>query len=211
MDLAHFSDLHGHLDPLDDVAWPVGAWVSTGDFFPDPPWGDPLAAERFQRNWFRRNASRLRARFGRTPVVVVDGNHDFVALADALRMIGVDAHAITLRSFDLLGHRWAGFRHIPAMGGHWPCEAPDAVLDTLSRTALDSGADILCVHCPPAGALSGPFGNRPLADRLAAGGHHVHTVLCGHVHEHAGQVETLDLGRPVTVHNGALGVKMVRV
>ena len=211
VNLAHFSDLHGNLDPLDDVAWPVDAWVSTGDFFPDPPWARLSGGGRFQRAWFAENANRLRARFGTTPVAVVDGNHDFAPLADLLRTIGVNVHAITLRGFDLLGHRWAGFRHIPAMGGHWPCEAPDAMLDTLARTALGSGADVLCVHAPPASMLSGPYGNRPLYDRLAAGGHNVGTVLCGHVHEHAGQSETRHLGRPVTVHNGALGVQLVRL
>lgn len=209
MNLAHFSDLHGNLAPLDDVAWPVDAWVTTGDFFPDPPWAQLSGASRFQRAWFAENARSLRARFGETPVIVVDGNHDFVPLAECLTAIGVNAHAVTLRGFDLLGHRWAGFRHVPQMGGHWPYEATDAQLDALSRAALDSGADVLCVHCPPAGVLSGPYGNRPLLDRLAAGGHHVRTVLCGHVHEHAGQSETRDLGGPVAVHNGSLGVKLV--
>lgn len=209
MNVAHFSDLHGNLDPLDDVAWPVDAWVTTGDFFPDPPWAQLSGASRFQRAWFAENARRLRARFGETPVIAVDGNHCFAPLAECLAAIGVNAHAVTLRGIDLLGHRWAGFRHVPQMGGHWPCEATDAQLDTFSRAALDSGADVLCVHCPPAGVLSGPYGNRPLFDRLAAGGHRVRTVLCGHVHEHAGQSETRDLGGPVTVHNGALGVKLV--
>lgn len=211
VNLAHFSDLHGNLDVLDDVAWPVDAWVSTGDIGPDGLWARASDNGRAQRAWFRENTNRLRARFGTAPVVVVGGNHDFFDFAALLRESGVDAHAITLRGFDLLGHRWAGFRHIPAMGGHWPCEAPDAMLDTLSRTALDSGADILCVHAPPASMLSGPYGNRPLYALLAAGGHNVSTVLCGHVHQHAGESETRHLGRPVTVHNGALGVKLVRL
>lgn len=211
MRLAHFSDLHGRLDPLDDVAFPVDAWVSTGDFFPDAPWSHLTGAPRWQRAWFTENAARLRARFGATPVIVVDGNHDFALLGDLLRSAGVNAHAVTPHGFDLLGHRWAGFRHVPTMGGHWPCEATDTVLDALSRAALGSGADILCVHCPPASMLSGPYGNRPLYALLASGAHNVRTVLCGHIHEHAGEAETRHLGRPVTVHNGALGVKLVRV
>ena len=127
------------------------------------------------------------------------------------REFGVDAHAVTPRGFDLGGHRWAGFPHIPTFAGRWTHEATDAELDRLSREALGSGADVLCVHCPPQSMLPAEYGNRPLYDRLAAGDHRVRTVLCGHVHEHGGLSTTRTLGHPVTVHNGALGVQLVKL
>lgn len=209
--VAHASDLHGDLDSLSEVFWPVDLWVLTGDVFPDAPFGDPDGRERHARNWFRRHENALRARFGRTPVLAVDGNHDFAPLAELLRAAGVDAHAVTPAGVTLLGRRFAGFPNIPRMRGHWAHESTPEELARLVRRTWDAGADVLVTHCPPRGVLDlddGHLGNAPLAAALARGGHGVEHHLFGHVHGTAGQRAE---AWGVRFYNGALGAALVEL
>lgn len=205
MNITHVSDLHANLHPLSAVYWPTDLWVFTGDIFHNFNPHDRDTEARMQRNWFRHHANHFLAAIGKTPVLVVDGNHDFACLADEMRTVGIEAHDVTMRAWQFGGHGFAGFGHIPYIAGTWAGEVDDATLDRLSVRALASGADVLVTHCPPAGILSANFGNVPLAARLK-GEHGVKTHLFGHVHEHAGEDVTIG---PTRFYNGALGARLV--
>lgn len=204
MDITHVSDLHGNLAPLADVYWPSSLWIFTGDIFPNLRPLDRESEARYQRAWFRRNANAFRAAIRGVPVLCVDGNHDFVSLAQLLTEHGIAAHFVTPDGCEIGGRRFAGYGEIPAMGGFWSGEADDETLARLTARTFASNPDVLVTHCPPFGTLDAGYGNRPLADRLR-GAHGVTTHLFGHIHEHAGDVTTAD----VRYINGALGARMV--
>lgn len=207
MNITHVSDIHGNVACLANVYWHTDIWVFNGDVFPTLNPREYDAEVRYQRAWFRRNASAFRAAIGKARVLSVRGNHDFTSLAYCMREHGIDANDIDYDGVPYGGHLFAGFEGIPATTGLWTTEASDATLDALSRRALASGADVLVTHAPPYGILDAGLGIRPLADRLK-GEHDVKVHLFGHIHEHAGQDVTIG---GVRYFNGSLGARLVVV
>lgn len=199
--IAHTSDLHGRFH---DILWRDSrvpdVWVTSGDFCPNFVWRSDRAHEHVaQRAWLRENTARLREVFRGKPVLVVDGNHDFLALGPELRTMGIEAIDIPLDGMDFMGHRWAGFPDIPYIDGRWNHESSDALLRRTARRSLESGADILVTHAPPASILSGPWGI-PMTSDLMYMDHKVKHHLFGHVHEFGGQTALI---RDMTFINSA--------
>lgn len=77
MKVAHFSDVHGHINALQAIPGDVVALVSTGDFFPNSTRGIREIEIPFQSEWFNRNKEEIFRLFRGLPVLCVDGNHDF--------------------------------------------------------------------------------------------------------------------------------------
>jgi Icc-related predicted phosphoesterase len=194
MNLAHFSDLHGRLELIDIQRLPARPdyWVSTGDFFPNQTYGNRAVEVAFQTAWFHQNADEIFARLAGIPVVVVDGTPAGADLGPGVRV--------------------AGFRHIPYIQGRWAGEIQQADFVPMIRRALNSGANVLVTHAPPAGILDGGgdgFGIRPLTSMLMypeLGDHTVTHHLFGHIHEAYGSAEVCG----IRFFNSAQGLQWVR-
>ena len=187
--IAHISDAHGRAD---DMLWTIeevpDLWVSTGDFFPNQSYGDLSVEPRFQAGWFRRNATRIREALRDRPILVVDGNHDFIPLGENLRRIGVNAIDVPYDGIEVEGVRFAGFREIPYINGRWAGELYPQEFVRIVDRVFDADPTVLVTHAPPAGILSGPWGVTALTPALAYRTHRIRTHLFGHVHEYGGHL-----------------------
>jgi len=211
--ILHTSDLHGKHKPLLSVdPSTFDVWVDTGDFFPTAGRHKgigfrihPPAEVSHQGRWVgcKMLGSRLTEWLDGRPAIICSGNHDFISLHAVLRGSGADAHQVTPEGFDLLGHRWAGFREIPFIIGEWAGECHD-FSPFLER--LDPSADILVTHAPPGGILSEEWGIGSLTQHLAYKPHNVKLHLFGHVHGCGGQ-EREEMG--IRFVNSACGIKHV--
>ena len=188
----HTSDLHGDLYPLTIIGKNVDAIIIiTGDVFPNRTLGNVPVEQKFQEEWFKSKITTFFRGFAGRPVITVDGNHDFVSLAEMLQKYRYpgDVHAISPdKVIEFGGHRWTGHKFIPWIEGEWNGElrTPER-LEVVNRV-FDLDADMLVVHAPPAGILSGPFGCGVLANALAyRGANKFKHVFCGHCHDWNGR------------------------
>lgn len=207
MKTAHFSDVHGSIDTL---GFPEGveALISTGDFFPNQTRGIRSVELAFQASWFAMNLDKIFRAFAGRPIVCVDGNHDFISLAECLigsgypgKVIGVTAQATQ----DFFGFNVAGFREIPYIAGEWNGEVQLPEIHDLCDTSLQTGCDILLTHTPPKGILSGEYGCSSLTNLLAYSPHNVRYHFFGHCHKDHGTIE--DMG--VKFSNAATSINIV--
>lgn len=214
MKIGHASDLHGHYERLERVEAP-DVWVLTGDFFPNVgrQYTGRIEAEAeraYQLRWWRHKGPSVVRRLRGRPVVVCDGNHDFIPLAHALRNAGHPAPVFDVEAgapIDLQGHRFAGFRAVPWIQlGEWVGEQHS--FDAEIERVWAHDPTILVTHAPPAGILDGGFGIAPLTTALTHRPHKIVLHLFGHIHEHGGQ-EHEELG--VRFVNGSLGVRVLEI
>jgi Icc-related predicted phosphoesterase len=197
VNVAHFSDLHGlwrfipqHLPFLEDKNGPVELLINTGDFFPNVGRPiDPVREAEFQTRWFETNRDGLFQGFGDRPIVTVDGNHDFVCLGKLLVDYGYQGEVFTITPGVVHTYKeltFAGFSHIPYIAGEWNREVQGEELRELAQQAVDTGAEILVTHVPPAGILAGVYGSTELANILFYQPHSVRVHMFGHVHADGG-------------------------
>lgn len=151
----------------------------------------PSLERKYQESWGRKQAKKWAADFGDTPVVYVDGNHDFIDIGKWLRHYGcTNLHHITAETpcVEVNGVRFAGFREIPWIAGEWEGEVHD--LRPAVDRAFECNPDILVTHGPPAGILDGPngYGSAPLATALTWRAGNIKAHLFGHVHETGGTI-----------------------
>jgi Icc-related predicted phosphoesterase len=195
--VAHCSDTHEHPSIIRQVAdHDVDLIILTGDIIKNKGRIDNrgIYAPRergYQRAWCRKHAKKWAKDFGDTPVVYVDGNHDFIDVGKWLSHYGcVNLHHITAETpcVEVCGLRFAGFRDIPWIEGEWEGEAHDLRIPVERAFACDP--DVLVTHGPPAGILDGPYGYgiTQLASALAWQPHRITHHFFGHVHETGGQV-----------------------
>lgn len=207
MKIAHASDLHGKWDSLTSVVEPPDLWVFTGDMLPNKTRGHVHIEVPFQTRWYGQNASTLIAPLRGVPVLLVPGNHDYADLAKLLRRDGVNAHEVSPRGRVVQGHRFAGFGHIPIIGGEWNREATSWELTDLTEATLNSDPDVLLTHAPPCGILNGDYaGVSALTNALTYRPHRVKLHLFGHAHE-GGLKQVTHMG--VRFVNSATGVQVL--
>lgn len=196
MRIAHVSDMHGGYNILNKVTEPPDLWVFTGDIFPymgfdhNAHWGVSSFEIPHQMRWYSHKGPSIVRRLRGKPVLLVPGNHDYADLAKLLRRDGVNAQEVTPEGVDFQGVRFAGFGHIPFIGGRWNREAFVPELQDLSHRTLTVGdPDVLLTHAPPGHILGGVHpGNGPLLTALSRLPHRVRVHLFGHIHETGGRM-----------------------
>ena len=214
MIVGHASDLHGNLGGILGSSHKPDVWILSGDICPNKTRGKVAVEFPYQAEWLAHNALPLVEKFGDTPVVVVEGNHDYIDIAALLRLYGANAVNVTPEGVDVAGIRFAGFREIPYMIGEWNGECRD-FSDIVDRT-FDSDPEILVTHAPPAGILDddgmGKYGHGggipQLTSALAYRPHRVRAHFFGHIHEQGGK-HFQKLG--VHFFNGATFVRFVEI
>lgn len=204
--IGHLSDLHGALKRVLDTNTNPDLWIATGDMFPNRTRGDVVVEVSHQRNWWDFYGKKISDRFQGRPVVVVDGNHDYISFAQALREHGVEAYDIS-ESPTVLGMKFAGFREIPYIAGEWNGENHDfrSVVDE----AFAQDPDILVTHAPPAGILDedchgAGYGINLLMQALSYRPHKIRAHFFGHAHECGGKTVE-EMG--IRFFNGATKVR----
>jgi len=207
MQIAHISDTHHRPDIVESVGelGDIDIIVLTGDLVDNYGRRDHRGIRRrkeqeYQRDWLDKHTPLWAEAFEDTPVIMVNGNHDFVSPAGRLRRHGCNVTLLNAGDFiDVQGKRFAGFSEVPYIIGEWEGEEHD--LKPFVEKAMATRPDILLVHAPAATILDqGGYGNRPLLGALAYTDHKVTHVFCGHAHSRGGQVAE-EMG--ITFINGA--------
>lgn len=212
MRIKHFSDIHSDLTILDRIplSEDFGAWINTGDLFPNRSRGNRQIEPVFQEDWFLRKKSAIFKRLGGKPIVTVDGNHDFISFGEMLIKHGYQGEVYCIKPDEVIefgGLSWAGYSHIPFIEGEWNNEAGPLELSQLAEKVCLSWADVLVTHVPPSNILSGPWGCSCLASYLAYHPHNFRYHFFGHVHSHHGQAEALG----VKFFNSATTIQLVEL
>lgn len=202
MKIFHFSDNHGKIDWLKDaIPADVDLIVSTGDFFPNCSRGNRKKEVGFQIRWLDDEAEKLMDYLGGKPFMIVDGNHDYIPLAQELILRGYrEVLPITTNGVMFDGLCFAGFPHIAYITGEWNREADYQELRDLVDETLDCVPNVLVTHAPAASILDCGWGIEPLLTQLSYRNHSVKHHLFGHVHVHGGEeVERME----IMFHNAA--------
>jgi Icc-related predicted phosphoesterase len=217
MRIFHFSDVHGEIDWLGLADFSgIDLIISTGDFFPNCSRGNVSKEIGFQTSWWNRNRDFVAGVFGSIPILVVNGNHDYICLAENLNNVGCSATLVTPDGVIVSGTRFSGFREIPYIAGEWNGEKTESELSRIVTRTFDSDPEILVTHCPPAGILDqvGGYGGRgisigscSLLDALSYRDHRIRAHLFGHNHNQPGTIEHMG----IRFHNNACGWDIVEV
>jgi len=204
------SDWHGMIPMRPSGKWDVV--VHCGDMKPNRTRGTRVIEEPFQRQWIRQNAGKIARYCDGRPLVYVPGNHDYWDPAESLSKVGVVCHTLIGTSVEIDGVRFLGFPWVPSFTGEWNREEDEQ--DIYNRLdEIDIGAnDVLISHGPPRGhvdvnAWGEMCGSLALEEKLRSlRRHRLSFVLCGHIHECAGNASMLN---GIGIYNVATTMKLV--
>lgn len=217
MIIAHFSDTHGL--PRKGVPDSADVVVHSGDLFPNRTRGHRHVEAPYQTQWLRSTLGAWAHWLGGRPLVLVEGNHDFVDPAPIFQAGGINAHNVEGRALELAGVRFMGLPEIPWMGGEWNHERQEHEIAAHIALILERTPDVIVAHCPVHGLLDTPYefnpgyhiGSTAIATALAHHEHEPKAYLHGHCHETGGrhaQVRSTHISnaattrRIVEVHHG---------
>lgn len=197
----HCSDIHGDLHVLKGQGFKLvhgepDLWIVTGDFQKNFSRGKSGEGARQFRQYLK-DQEVLRGIFEETPVLCMDGNHDFCPVGHGLRRCGINAIDVTNNGPIQYGDwTFAGFPHINYIIGEWNYESLPDVLRKETNKALYCRPDVLVTHSPPAGILDGDgimehHGLDYLSSSLQYGDYRPKYHFFGHVHECGGQQEEI--------------------
>ncbi len=204
--LAATSDIHGHLEGIEEVCKTrnVDILVIAGDIEP----ADIFTSTPF---WFEHKFFPLMRKLG-CEVVAIPGNHDFYLSShyDSIRRneknnIPKNFHLLIDEEITIKGIRFYGTPWVPFIDGRWCFEGMDS--DLADKFALiPLGVDILITHSPPFlphkaidQSCDYPpehrrhFGSKSLAKAIQTKWPKV--VLCGHIHSGDHDVVSLTSGK----------------
>jgi Icc-related predicted phosphoesterase len=195
MKILHLSDTHGTLKPLKSDAKIV---VHSGDFLPNCSRGLKWMEIPFQAKWIEKSASNIRKVYEGRRLLVLPGNHDFVALGKLLKEEGVNVECLNRRLVHVDGFAFYGFPLVPWFCGEWNFEETERSIEHHLgelKELMETGAvDVLVSHGPLFGVLDQNedgenCGSTSLMDCLLKARHPPKYVLHGHIHEAAGVKE----------------------
>lgn len=225
----HVSDTHGRFPILPENKNVV---IHSGDMLPNATRGE-TTEPAYQQQWVRDHIDDYRQWLDGRKLIYCAGNHDFTDPIEILIDNGIDAVNITNKLHTHEGVTLYGFPYIPEIVREWKYEANPYEMQQRIRKLKDvieqHNVDVLVTHCPPYGLLDSNFviryddsiissygqhcGNRHLSDYLSYGIENIplhkrpRYLLCGHVHEHYGFEEALDL----TISNAATRVHTIGI
>lgn len=194
MIILHSSDLHMNVERLWQFT-EFDVWVDTGDFFPNRTRGNRVVEIAFQEQWLRNGpGAKLIEWLAGRPMIALQGNHDYVMLADILASMG----AVNATQLNAVPHevtigdiRFAGFSNIPFIAGEWSHESDGKQLNDACRRVLAQDPRVLLTHAPPHGILDADhknhYGIQQLVGKLMYDQHHITHHLFGHVHDDGGK------------------------
>jgi len=221
--IGHFSDIHGHIEPLltgiEDYRkneTSPDLWICTGDFFSNVTRGVVSAEEKYQHRWLHTPLedgsviTRLIEALSPIPLLWVPGNHDYINLSWELANKGYPTWEVTPEGVDLMGLKFSGFRHINYIAGEWAGESYEDTLSALVERTWNSNPDILVTHSPPSGILDSTegYGIVCLSSALTYKPHKIQAHFFGHCHDDGG-VDIEHMG--VRFFNGATRLKFVEL
>ena len=213
MRILHTSDLHGCWSELQymfaNKNWDM--WIDTGDFFNNSTRGHVESEVPYQESQFNksfRDPGLVAGLLAGRPVLTVRGNHDYISLAENLKLLGVDATELNMSSHKVGDLVFAGFPHIPYIIGEWANEIQQGDFHQIVEATFAHNPDVLLTHAPPSGILSGEWGIRALTSYLQFRENFLKAHFFGHVHDHGGW-ETQMAG--MRFYNGACRLKVVNL
>jgi Icc-related predicted phosphoesterase len=200
--IGHVSDLHGYHTPLGLNTREPDLWVWSGDMLKED-WNRPAATQpAVQHSYLETWGPSFAKWFMGKPVLVVDGNHDWIPACRWLQRHGIDARQVTTKKQEVLGFTYAGFPWIPIvenpskdMNGkpiRWNHMRSEPELREAVDEVFRDPPDLLITHAPPAKILDGAangghYGISYLANRLQGyKPHGIKAHFFGHVHNNAG-------------------------
>lgn len=212
----HASDLHGYLNMIveaNKLVEQADMLLFTGDMLPNQTRGNVTHEIAFQTMWWGlmgSTVSDLRRMVGDKPVVVVNGNHDFVDLAFLLRKSGFpNVVSITPNKLvEVCGLTFAGFSNINFIAGEWMFETHYPEMAEVVDKTLALMPDVLVTHAPPLGILDDDnYGVRPLSMTVKYEPEKVtfRYHFFGHCHDNGGKNEEVN---GITFYNGATTVRL---
>jgi Icc-related predicted phosphoesterase len=222
----HFSDLHGNLKPLRLNKVEPDFWVWTGDILRED-WSRPRRDQMaIQHSWMKKHAKDFKRYFMNKPVLLVNGNHDWIDPVPYLADAGVDVRPVTLWKQEILGFTYSGFPLICFIDNtahdcegkpiRWMYEASDEEKRQAVDAVFKDPPDLLITHSPPYGIMDESartpgrhFGISQLADALSMREHKIRYQFCGHIHERAGVLQHSELG--MTFSNAACRLQFIEV
>ena len=210
MKIFHFSDNHGRIQWLRDaIPDDVDLIISTGDFFPNCSRGDVEKEVRHQTWWLGENTEFLMDVLNGRPFMVVDGNHDYIPLAQGMILAGYsETIPITPNGAMFDGLCFAGFPEVPYFTGEWNYETEWDDLRDLVDNTLDCRPDVLVTHAPCLSILDDGIGIEPLLTQLSYRDNNVKHHFFGHNHQHGGQsCERME----IQFHNNATTGRVIEV
>lgn len=201
MRVAHASDLHGNLLPIKTVAnsWATqefDVWLFSGDMFPNCTRGIVERETKFQENWFISKRDALFKSLQDKPIICVDGNHDFISIAEMLKKYAYQGDVYSIHESHVItfkGYKFAGHRYIPYIDGEWNGEKhiPE-MSDITNRLFQQFGdSDVLVTHAAPSCELAPEYGCNTLSNALSYLEHTFRYHFFGHIHEYGGKVSKL--------------------
>jgi len=172
-------------------------WIISGDMLPNCSRGrdtDDIEG-KFQVQWVDERPTKLKKTFGDKKVLVVDGNHDYISFARALRENGIDAHDLYYDGpITIDGVRFAGFPFVkpPPKSFRFKNVAEDDVIRDHVQTALEYDPHVLVTHGARHGVLDMVYGGERIGSESIANAidygeaWSLIAMLHGHVHEDSG-------------------------
>lgn len=190
MRIKHFSDNHSEFLKLTGL---FDLICSTGDFLPNYGYHikSVITEQSLQLDWIRQHQINIKEMIKDKPFVFINGNHDFLdswLFEQELISFGIKAKDVTNKIVNIENTNFYGFSYIPETGGGWANELNPKAMQLAVNELIDvlktNSIDVLLLHCPPTGTISGQYANKILANALnyLSDEHKPKLILAGHLH-----------------------------
>lgn len=192
----HVSDLHGDWTPVFSAQEKPDLWILSGDLLYN--YRDHVREPEYQKKELEEIILALIDSFQNTPVLVQNGNHDFINIGETMQELGIpNVYPVTTSSQTILVNgtpvSFAGFPNVPIIHNPtraWNHVTDDVTLACLVDQVMSEDIDLMINHAPPDNILSGRHGGiHALTSQLMYRPHNIKGVFFGHSHDSCGVME----------------------
>ena len=207
MKILHISDSHGTFVDFWKIyniqPESIDVVIHSGDILPNFSRGIRAIEEPRQTSWVEQNIGKFAEWFKNKPVLMVNGNHDFVNVARILNKAGLNVIDIFTNdpegnpiAVDFMGFRVYGSPWVPRWTGEWNYELDHDKEGFAVAEIIDIKPDIVVSHTPIRGVLDRNergerCGSFEWANQLRdaeTNGYLPKAFLCGHIHPSNGVI-----------------------